>query len=178
MQHDMFYAQHNLSMRSYLLSVSKKVVVDYVSSPEVAFLRSLGTRLGSKTKLVFRFLGEDITEASMNQSYGSLLKNLTFIKTFASGILIPKNYIWPVTSDLYLQPHTSVVMNAHKVGLEVFASDFANDGAISYNYSYDPVAEYLNFIDNGIFSVDGVLTDFPLTASEAIGDIFLLCFIK
>ena len=179
MQLDMFYRQHNLSMRSYLLSVSKKVVVDYVSSPEVGFLTSIMARFkGSKTKLVFRFLDEDIAEPFTNQTYASLLKNLTFIKTFASGILIPKHYIWPVTSDLYLQPHTSVVLDAHKEGLEVFASDFANDGLISYNYSYDPVAEYLSFIDNGKFSVDGVLTDFPITASEAIGDAFFTYIIK
>ena len=55
------------------------------------------------------------------------------------------------------------------MGLEVFASDFQNDIPISFNYSYDPVAEYLNFIDNENFSVDGVLSDFPLTSSEAIG---------
>ncbi|KAK1316661.1 putative glycerophosphoryl diester phosphodiesterase 2 [Acorus calamus] len=40
---------------------------------------------------------------------------------------------------------------------------------LAYNYSYDPVAEYLSFVDNPGFSVDGVLTDFPVTASEAIG---------
>ncbi|KAJ0987012.1 hypothetical protein J5N97_005368 [Dioscorea zingiberensis] len=169
-QHDLFYTQHNLSMRSFVLSVSKRIIVDYISSPEVGFLSSIVKRFtGSKTKLVFRFLGEDIREPSTNQTYSSLLKNLTFIKTFASGILIPKNYIWPLTPDLYLQPHTSVVTDAHKVGLEVFASDFANDAVIAYNYSYDPLAEYLKFVDNGNFSVDGVLTDFPITPAEAIG---------
>ncbi|ONK70122.1 uncharacterized protein A4U43_C05F30490 [Asparagus officinalis] len=168
-QHSMFYSQHKLNIRSYLLSVSKKVVVDYVSSAEVVFLTSIGSRMGSKTKLIFQFLGQDIAEPSMNITYGSLLQNFTFIKTFASGILVPRNYIWPVTSDLYLQPHTSIVLDAHKQGLEVYAYEFANDGFISFNYSYDPVAEYLNFVDNGDFSVDGVLTDFPVTASEAIG---------
>ncbi|KAA8523598.1 hypothetical protein F0562_010021 [Nyssa sinensis] len=33
---------------------------------------------------------------------------------------------------------------------------------------HNPVAEYLSFVDNGIFSVDGVLSDFPITPSEAI----------
>ncbi|GMH05783.1 hypothetical protein Nepgr_007623 [Nepenthes gracilis] len=113
-------------------------------------------------------LSHNDTEPSTNQTYGSLLKNLTFIKTFASGILVPKTYIWPVES-LYLQPHTSVVSDAHKIGLEAFASDFANDFVIAYNYSYNPIAEYLSFIDNGNFSVDGVLSAFPVTPSEAIG---------
>ncbi|WJX59597.1 glycerophosphodiester phosphodiesterase [Trifolium repens] len=69
---------------------------------------------------------------------------------------------------LYLQPHTSLVSDAHKVGLEVYASDFANDVVSSYSYSYDPLAEYLQFFDNGDFTVVGVLTDFPITPSAAI----------
>ncbi|CAK8538881.1 unnamed protein product [Lathyrus sativus] len=122
-QHDAFYTQHKLSMRSYVLSISRKVHVSYISSPE----------------------------------------------TFASGILVPKGYIWPIDAvSLYLQPHTTLVSDAHKAGLEVYASDFANDIVTSFNYSYDPLAEYLQFIDNGDFSVDGVLTDFPITPSEAI----------
>ncbi|XP_026438319.1 glycerophosphodiester phosphodiesterase GDPDL4-like [Papaver somniferum] len=169
-QHSSFFTQHKLNMRSYVLSVSKSVIVNYISSPEVGFLRSIEARFRtSKTKLVFRFLGARDTELSTNQTYGSLLKNLTFIKTFASGILVPKSYIWPVTTGQYLLPHTSVVSDAHKQGLEVYASDFANDASFSYNYSYNPLTEYVSFVDNGEFSVDGVLSDFPLTASAAIG---------
>ncbi|KAH0459027.1 hypothetical protein IEQ34_011841 [Dendrobium chrysotoxum] len=170
-QNDIFYRQHNLSMRSYILSISRSVIVNYISSPEVDFLRSIVARFQkSKTKLVFRFLGEDITEPSTNQTYGTLLKNLSFIKTFATGILVPKHYIWPVTADLYLQSQaTSIVSDAHKEGLEIYAGDFVNDIVIPYNYSFDPLAEYISFIDNGEFSVDGFLTDFPLTPSEAIG---------
>ncbi|MCI31604.1 glycerophosphoryl diester phosphodiesterase family protein, partial [Trifolium medium] len=33
---------------------------------------------------------------------------------------------------------------------------------------YDPLVEYLQFIDYGDLTVDGVLSDFPITASEAI----------
>ncbi|KAM3241909.1 hypothetical protein ACQJBY_054563 [Aegilops geniculata] len=168
-QHDSFYSQFNLSMRSYILSMSKQYTVDYISSPEVSFLKSLVGRVGRRTKLVLRFLDEGLVEPSTNQTYGSMLKNLSSIKTFASGILVPKHYIWPVTADNYLQPSTSVVDDAHKAGLEIYAADFANDFALSYNYSYDPLAEYLGFIDNGAFCVDGLLTDFPITPLEAIG---------
>ncbi|KAK4479483.1 hypothetical protein RD792_014997, partial [Penstemon davidsonii] len=91
------------------------------------------------------------------------------IKTFASGILVPKEYIWPIDAARILQPATSLVQDAHKIGLAVYASDFANDNFISYNYSFDPTKEYLQFVDNSQFSVDGVLTAFPSTASEAIG---------
>ncbi|RZC89868.1 hypothetical protein C5167_035863 [Papaver somniferum] len=168
-QHNLFFTQHNLSMRSYVLSVSKRVIVDYISSPEVGFLRSISARFNSTTtKLVFRFLGAGDTEPSTNKTYSSLLRNLTFIKTFASGILVPKSYIWPVAGDQYLLPHTSLVLDAHKQGLKVYASDFANDASFSYNYSYNPMSEYLSFVDNGNFSVDGVLSDYPITASAAI----------
>ncbi|KAM3387580.1 hypothetical protein ACQJBY_010429 [Aegilops geniculata] len=168
-QHDGFYSQFNMSMRKYILSVSRRVIVDYISSPEASFLTSISGRVSNNTKLVFRFLDEATLEPSTKETYGSMLKNLTFIKTFASGILVPKKYIWPVSPDNYLQPYTSIVDDAHKVGLEIYAADFANDFALSYNHSYDPLAESLSFIDNGAFSVDGILTDFPVTPSEAIG---------
>ncbi|KAK2639872.1 hypothetical protein Ddye_027667 [Dipteronia dyeriana] len=168
-QHDAFYAQHNLSMRSYILSVSKSVDVSYISSPEVNFLSGIAARFNRKiTKLVFRFLKQTEIEPTTNQTYGSLLGNLTFIKTFASGILVPKDYIWPVDASQYLLPHTSLVADAHKEGLEVFASDFSNDVPYSFNFSFDPLAEYLHFINNGDFSVDGLLSDFPITPSAAI----------
>ncbi|KAH7860403.1 hypothetical protein Vadar_013070 [Vaccinium darrowii] len=121
-QHDAFFRQRNLSMRSFLHSVFRSAIVDYISSPEVNFLRSILARKPSRTKLVFRFLGQDEVEPSTNQTYG----------------------------------------------LEVFASDFANDFSFAYNFSYNPVAEYLSFIDNGEFSVDGVISDFPITPTEAI----------
>ncbi|KAK6934523.1 Glycerophosphodiester phosphodiesterase domain [Dillenia turbinata] len=167
-QHNAFYVQHGLSMRNFLLNVSKSVIIDHISSPELNFLSSIAPRFkATKTKLIFRFLGQDDIEPTTNQTYNSLLQNLTYIKTFASGILVPKTYIWP-SENLFLQPCTSVVQDAHKQGLEIFAADFVNDSPLSYNYSYDPVAEIMSFIDNGNFSVDGVLSDFPITPSEAI----------
>ncbi|KAI3703031.1 hypothetical protein L6452_28785 [Arctium lappa] len=167
-QHDTFFTQHNLSMKNFVISASRSGMVKYISSPEAGFLKSILKRFrSSTTKLIFRFLELDETEPLTKEKYGSLLKNLTFIKTFASGILVPKSYIWPVGSDLYLQPSTSLVLDAHREGLEVFASDFMNDVPLPYNYSYDPVTEYLNFVDNGRFSVDGVISDNPITPSLA-----------
>ncbi|RLM55588.1 hypothetical protein C2845_PM10G16940 [Panicum miliaceum] len=122
----------------------------------------------SNVKFVLRFLDEKLIEPSTKQTYGAILKDLKSVKTFASGILVPKNYIWPVNKDQYLQPATTLVKDAHALGLEVYAFKFANDFISSYNYSYDPSAEYLQFIDNSDFSVDGVLKDFPSTASAAI----------
>lgn len=141
-----------------------------MSSPEVGFLKGLGGKLvKSNVKLIFRLLDEQLVEPSTKQTYGAILKDLKSVKAFASGILVPKTFIWPVNKNQYLQPATSLVKDAHALGLEVYASGFANDVFSSYNYSYDPSAEYLQFIDNSDFSVDGVLTDFPSTASAAIG---------
>ncbi|KAM7495618.1 hypothetical protein LguiB_030227 [Lonicera macranthoides] len=96
------------------------------------------------------------------------VKESGIFEEFAGGILVPKSYLWPVDPSFYLLPHTSLVLDAHKEGLQVFASDFANDAPYAYNFNYDPVTKYLTFIDNGNFSVDGVLSDSPLTPSEAI----------
>ncbi|CAN6479087.1 unnamed protein product [Victoria cruziana] len=168
-QHDLFFTQHNLSMRKYIISASK-AGIDYISSPELGFLQSIASSFKrSKTKLIFRFLDLQDTDPSTNQTYDLLLKNLTAVKAIASGILVPKSYIWPTTASQYLSQHTSLVNDAHNEGLEVFASDFANDISFSYNYSYNPVAEYLSFVNHPDFCVDGVLTDFPVTASAAIG---------
>ncbi|XP_021759068.1 glycerophosphodiester phosphodiesterase GDPDL3-like [Chenopodium quinoa] len=171
-QNNEFYSQHNLSMRTFIINASQNITITHVSSPDAGFLQGLVRPLAgnrqTRTKLIFRFLEKDETEPSTNQTYDSLLKNLTMIKSFAAGILVPKSYIWPLDASSYLLPHTSLVDDAHKIGLEVFAADFANDVPIAYNYSYNPVNEYLNFIDNGDFSVDGVLSDFPITPSEAI----------
>ncbi|KAK6774142.1 hypothetical protein RDI58_029381 [Solanum bulbocastanum] len=87
---------------------------------------------------------------------------------FASEILVPKSYILRVYNSHYLQSYTSLVLDAHKEGLEIFALEFANDVHFAYSYSYDPTTEYLSFVDNGVFSVDGVLSDFPVTASAII----------
>ncbi|KAI4294939.1 hypothetical protein MLD38_040775 [Melastoma candidum] len=168
-QHDAFYTQHKLSMTDYLANVSTSGSVAYISSPEISFLRGISAKLVKReTKLVFRFLLKDEVEPTTNHTYGSLLKNMTFIREFASGILVPKNYIWPDDGSGYLLPHTSLVSDAHKNGLAVYAADFVNDGHLSYNYSYDPVVEYLQYVDNGEFSVDGVVSDFPITPSAAI----------
>nr|KYP74963.1 putative glycerophosphoryl diester phosphodiesterase 2 [Cajanus cajan] len=169
-QHDSFFKQQNLSVENFLQTLStKSVSINYISSPDVDFLRRVKSSFSpGTTNLVFRILEQSMIEPTTNHTYGELLKNLAFIKTFASGILVPKGYIWPLDSGLYLQPHTPLVTNAHKEGLQVFVSDLINDVPFSYNFSYDPLAELLAFTDGGDFSADGVLSDFPVTPSAAI----------
>ncbi|GJM90440.1 hypothetical protein PR202_ga06719 [Eleusine coracana subsp. coracana] len=168
-EYNSFFLEHKISTEDYLKALPKEFSFSYISSPEIAFLKSVGGLLKqSKTKFVFRLLNENVVEPSTKKTYGELAKDLKFIKEFASGILVPKTYIWPLNKDQYLAPSTSLVKDAHALGLEVYASGFANDVGLSYNYSYDPSAEYLQFIDNSDFAVDGLLTDFPPTASGAV----------
>ncbi|XP_013587825.1 PREDICTED: glycerophosphodiester phosphodiesterase GDPDL3-like [Brassica oleracea var. oleracea] len=169
-QYDAFYAQQNLSMSSFLISASTTVSIDYISSPEVNFFKKIAGRFGRKgPSFVFQFLGKEDFEPTTNRTYGSILSNLTFVKTFALGILVPKSYILPLDDNQYLVlPPKSLVLDAHKAGLQVYVSGFVNDNDIAHDYSSDPVSEYLSFVDNGNFSVDGVLSDFPITASASI----------
>ncbi|KAH7859564.1 hypothetical protein Vadar_002629 [Vaccinium darrowii] len=162
-----FYAQHKLDTALYVQDILKTTAINYVSSPEIGFLKSLNGKVKT-TQLIFMFNEATAVEPTTNQTYASLLEDLASIKLFASGILVPKEYIFPINDQLYLEPPTTLVLDAHKQGLKVFAYSFANDYVASYNYSYDPTAEYLQFIDNSQFAVDGFLTDFPSTASEAI----------
>lgn len=178
LQYNSFLKEHGLDAAAYILGASKKIVFDYISSPEIGFLKDIGGSLkGSKTKLIFRFLQKDSVEPSTNSTYDSILKDLSAVKSFASGIVVPKDYIWPVDAHMYLDSPTTLVKDAHELGLEIYASGFANDAPASYNYSYDPVSEYLNFVDDADFSVDGVITDFPSTASEAIGNNFYIYYL-
>lgn len=174
LQYDMFYKQHKLSVESYLVKnlPGVKIEVPYLSSPEIGFLKSIGPKFRAKgTKLLLKFpLDINVVEPSTKEKYGSVLKKLNMIKTFAAGILVPKEYIWPVNEKRYLKPATTLVTDAHKLGLEVFAYGFANDFYLPYNYSLDPTKEYLQFVDNSHFSVDGVITDFCSTASNTIGE--------
>ncbi|KAJ7979628.1 glycerophosphodiester phosphodiesterase GDPDL7 [Quillaja saponaria] len=165
-QYDAFYTQHKVSVLEYVQAALKFAPIEIISSPEIGFLKSLKVNKG--TKLIFEFLDANEVEPTTNQTYGSIVKDLARVKSFASGIVVPKGYIWPVNPDKYLGAPTTLVSDAHKLGLEVYASGFANDITASYNYSYDPSNEYLQFIDNAEFSVDGVITDFPPTASQAI----------
>ncbi|KAL0285417.1 UNVERIFIED_CONTAM: Glycerophosphodiester phosphodiesterase GDPDL7 [Sesamum angustifolium] len=168
-EYDMFYKKHKINPEAYLLEKFHPLP-EFISSPEIGFLRSIKPKIGNaKTNLIFTILEEPAVEPTTKLTYGSLVKDLPMIKSFASGILIPKEYIWPVNNARILQPATSLVQDAHREGLSVYASGFANDNFISYNYSFDPAREYLQFFDNSQFAVDGVLSDFPSTASEAIG---------
>ncbi|KAK7329963.1 hypothetical protein VNO77_24146 [Canavalia gladiata] len=166
-QHAAFYTEHNINVLDIVLELLKVYPIEFVSASDTGFLKSINGKTSMGTKIIFQLSTYDDVEPATKQPYGTVVKDLATIKSFASGIMVPKEYIWPVKPDKYLDLPTTLVTDAHKLGLEVYASGFANDFFSSYNYYYDPTAEYLQFIDKGE-SVDGVVTDFPTTAFNAI----------
>lgn len=170
LQNAAFYTQQGLKVVDIVLDMLRVYpAIEIVSSPDIGFLKGISGKTNKATKVIFQLLQSNDIEPLTKKPYGTVVKDLAAIKLFASGIMVPKEYIWPVKPDKYLGLPTTLVADAHKSGLEVFASGFANDYFSSYNYNYDPTAEYLQFIDHGD-SVDGVVTDFPTTASNAIGE--------
>ena len=68
-------------------------------------------------------------------------------------------------SDAITQAPTSLIDDAHKLGLFVHAFTFRNESRhLAHSYSGDPHAEYLQFFRLG---VDGVFSEFPDTALAA-----------
>lgn len=151
-------------------AVRATLLPDYVSCTEVALLRRISSILrGSKStsKLVFKIPSLDAVEPSTGRRYSSFTADE--IKNFSSGVLVPTSAIWYVNpATNYTNASTTLVQDYHQKNLTVFAGSFVSDAFKSFNYSYDPIREYLAFISNGEFSLDGILTEFPTTASEAL----------
>ena len=110
---------------------------------------------------------------------------LAEIRTYADGIGVWKPYIVPVRGhvgtygqlidvnadgnvdlrDAATQSPTSLVAEAHRLGLFVHVFTFRNEKRhLASSYRGDPQAEYLQFFRLG---VDGVFSEFPDTAGMA-----------
>jgi len=121
-----------------------------------------------------RLFGDMVTPAGLAE-----------IKTYADGIGPWKPYIVPVKGELDDAGNlkdlngdgkidlrdadtgnpTSLIEDAHKLGLFVHAFTFRNESRyLAHSYSGDPRAEYLQFYRLG---VDGVFSEFPDTAIAA-----------
>jgi len=169
LQNAAFYKERAVQVDDIVLELLNVYKIDFVSSADMGFLKNISGKANKATKVVFQLFNAKDVEPSTKKPYESVVKDLATIKSFASGIMVPKDYIWPINAEKYLGLPTTLVADAHKSGLEVYANGFANDYFASYSYNYDPTAEYLQFLDKGD-SVDGVVTDFPSTASNAIGE--------
>ncbi|WP_349630078.1 glycerophosphodiester phosphodiesterase family protein [Bradyrhizobium tropiciagri] len=127
----------------------------------------------------------DWTVAGDSRTFDAMLtpEGLAEIKTYADGIGPWKAYIVPYkispwknesadgkpykgsTADATTQDATSVIADAHKLGLFVHVFTFRNEKKyLAADYRGDPALEYLKFFRLG---VDGVFTDFTHTGVAA-----------
>ncbi|SEC79226.1 glycerophosphodiester phosphodiesterase family protein [Bradyrhizobium erythrophlei] len=127
----------------------------------------------------------DWTVAGDGRTFDAMLRpeGLAEIKTYADGIGPWKVYIVPYkispwkdtnadgtpykgsTADASTQDATSVIADAHKLGLFVHVFTFRNEKKyLAADYRGDPGLEYLKFFRLG---VDGVFTDFTHTGVAA-----------
>ncbi len=129
----------------------------------------------------------DWTRMGITKLYDSMTtrEGLAEVKTYADGIGPWKPYLIPVQapldgsgsptdtngdgkitlSDANTQRPTSLLDEAHKLGLFVHPFTFRNEPRrLAASYSGNPEAEYLQFYRLGI---DGLFTDFPDTALRA-----------
>ncbi len=91
--------------------------------------------------------------------------NLKEISLTASGIGPYKRYIIPADSKNNALPPTSLIKNAHALGLKVHAYTFRSEGQYLLNdYKNNPTSEYFAYFNLG---VDGLFTDFPDAAVKA-----------
>jgi glycerophosphoryl diester phosphodiesterase len=129
----------------------------------------------------------DWTRAGKTDLFDSMLTpaGLAEIKKYADGVGPWKPYIVPVKGsfdaagkmldvngdgavnymDTTSQPGTTLIADAHKLGLMVHSWTFRNEPKrLAFDYKGDPKAEYLQFYRLGI---DGVFSDFTDTAVAA-----------
>jgi glycerophosphoryl diester phosphodiesterase len=129
----------------------------------------------------------DWTKAGDTRLFSTMVTTagLAEIKTYADGIGPWKPYILPVKgtldasgklkdingdgqanlNDATTQAPTTLIADAHKVGLFVHAYTFRNEKRrLTADVNGDPKAEYLQYYRLGI---DGLFSDFPDTAIQA-----------
>ncbi|MGE3683768.1 MAG: glycerophosphodiester phosphodiesterase family protein [Bdellovibrionales bacterium] len=92
--------------------------------------------------------------------------NLKTMSSFLYGIGASKRLIIPERPDGTLLPPTSLVHEAHAVGLSVHAYTFRSDPSfLNPSYKGNPTLEYGQFCELG---VDGFFSDFPDHARESL----------
>lgn len=106
----------------------------------------------------------DLIMKGDSRTYADLAspRELAKIVEYADAIGPYKRLIVPVNQEERLQPATSLIDEAHAVGLWVHTWTFRNENQyLAPDYNGNPQAEYEQFFQLG---VDGIFSDFPDTA--------------
>ncbi|KJK42074.1 glycerophosphodiester phosphodiesterase [Lentzea aerocolonigenes] len=149
----------------------------YVQSFEVANLKQLNKSL--RVPLVQLVNGSgapyDFIVAGDKRTYADLVTpaGLRDVRSYADGVGVTKDLIIPRDAAGYLKQPTSLVKDAHKVGLIVHSWTFRNENSFlpaDFRSSADPAAYGRAFEEYDLFyktGLDGVFADNPDTAIEA-----------
>lgn len=146
-----------------LHGLNKKGALVFIQSFEMENLKKLKTL----TKLPLIYLIDDPEKSPFDhivkgdkRTYQDMVlpKNLKEISSIVYGIGPYKRYIIPTNANGDLLPPTTLIQDAHDVGLKVHPFTFRNEAQYLHkDYKSDPVNEYLQFFELG---VDGVFSDF------------------
>lgn len=142
----------------------------FIQSFELANLKEI--KKTTTTKLIYlmdeaHVVPADFVLAKDKRTYGDMTKpeGLKELAQTVSGIGPYKRLILPESKEGKLQTPTSLVADAHKVGLKVHPYTFRSDKEyLNASYKNDPKLEYFEFFKLG---VDGVFSDFPADAIAA-----------
>ena len=141
------------------LNDSNKVIIQ---SEDSAVLQRLKER--SEYKLAFRV-------ESTNDSVGT--SQILQIKEFATYATLPKLLIQQENLG-YLVNDSHLVHLFHAHNVSVFVSHIWNEFIhISFDHDSDPTLELHTFVQ--YFKVDGLITDFPATATAYLGKTLYIC---
>uniref|UniRef100_M4F2B0 glycerophosphodiester phosphodiesterase n=1 Tax=Brassica campestris TaxID=3711 RepID=M4F2B0_BRACM len=114
-QHDAFYAQHNLSMSGFLLSVSKTVTIDYLSSPELKFFRDIGSRRLLQAFLVdFKKQSPYETVYQVEETLGDIFDSaIEDIKKLADAVVVSRLSVYLVSASFFLTGQAKLLQLLH-----------------------------------------------------------------
>lgn len=176
-KHPSYFSNLKLPLEEKVAASLKKAKLDRKDAP--VFLQSFElSSLKKLKKLTENALVFLIDEPKMRpydfvlsgdlRTYGDLIKPIALaeIRKTAEGIGPWKMLIIPEIVNKKISNATTLVADAHAVGLQVHPFTFRSDTTFLSNvYHGNPAAEYERFVKLG---VDGVFTDFPADAMRAI----------
>jgi glycerophosphoryl diester phosphodiesterase len=176
-----YFQSINLPLEKPLVSILE--TNGYTSKNDPVFIQSFEVenlkQLDKMTDLpLIQLLDEankqpyDFVVKGDSRTYGDLTSpnELAKIAEYADGLGPYKRLIVPAGKDKRLKPTTSLINDAHAVGLRVHTWTFRNeDQYLAPDYNGNFQAEYEQFFKLGI---DGVFSDFPDTAVTARNRMF------
>jgi glycerophosphoryl diester phosphodiesterase len=141
----------------------------FIQSFEVGNLRDLRSRTGLRLIQLLDETGApwDLVASGDPRTYADLTTpaGLREIASYAAGIGPHKRLIVPQAAGGGLESPTTLVADAHVVGLAVHPWTFRTEALFLHrDYAGDPLAELRQFLDLG---VDGLFADFPDVAMRA-----------